>query len=134
MGRHMRWIKSGIKIHAAVVACLVVAGCTATQSVNQPSQVQQTATDERGPTTGARPGEACYPIEYRRLRVQTKFSVVVKVNPDGKGTIHQFPNDISDQWRDAAECVIAKQTFNPARRDGQPVVGFISVPITFALN
>lgn len=134
MGRHMPWTKSDYRTHAAVVAFLVVVGCTAPQSVNQPSQVQQTITGERSPTTGARPGEACYPTEYRRLRVQTKFSVVVKVSPDGKGTIHQFPDDLSEQWRDAAECVVAKLTFKPARRDGQPVVGFTSVPITFALN
>lgn len=112
-------------VRRALAISVLCAGCATTQTPT---------TEGAGGADKAPRDRACYPVEYRRLGIEARFDVVVDISLDGKGTISRFPDGLSDEWRAAAQCAVAKLAFSPARRNGQPVPGSMSLPITFSLK
>ena len=78
---------------------------------------------------------ACYPSASRRLNEEGRVIVTVTIGVDGRMSNIQTSQSSGFERLDAAtECVIRKLTFNPGRRDGQPVEAQATLPVTFKLE
>lgn len=78
---------------------------------------------------------SCYPSASRRLNEEGRVTVVVTIGTDGKMSSTKVAQSSGFERLDgAAECVLRKLTFNPGKRDGQPVEAQATLPITFKLE
>ena len=83
------------------------------------------------PPTVVRRARATYPVAAERFGVSARVLVRAEVNADGtlrNVYIQESENPIFDE---SALAAARKTTFRPARRDGVPVEGGISLPFTF---
>lgn len=78
---------------------------------------------------------ACYPSASRRLNEEGRVVVTLTIGVDGRMSDLQIAQSSGFERLDGAtECVIRKLTFNPAKRDGQPIEGQATLPVTFKLE
>jgi protein TonB len=78
---------------------------------------------------------SCYPSASRRLNEEGRVIVTVTIGTDGKMVDTKTAQSSGFERLDgAAECVIRKLSFNPGKRDGQPVEAQATLPITFKLQ
>ena len=78
---------------------------------------------------------ACYPSASRRLHEEGRVVVSITIDATGKaGAMKVTQGSGFERLDAAAECVIRRLTFNPGRRDGQPVEAQAVLPIVFKLE
>lgn len=78
---------------------------------------------------------ACYPSASRRLNEEGRVVVAITIDATGKaGAMSVQQSSGFERLDGAAECVIRRLTFNPGRRDGQPVEAQAVLPIVFKLE
>lgn len=77
----------------------------------------------------------CYPSASRRLNEEGRVIAMVTIGTDGRmSDIRIVQSSGFERLDGATECVIRKLTFNPGRRDGQPVEAQATLPVTFKLE
>jgi protein TonB len=121
---------------SAITARVAEAPPPRVQAPPPPKPVQITA-----PTLRARGDRiaaainACYPSASRRLNEEGRVVVSITIDATGKaGTMSVTQSSGFERLDAAAECVIRRLTFNPGRRDGQPVEAQAVLPIVFKLE
>lgn len=78
---------------------------------------------------------ACYPSASRRLNEEGRVVVMVTIGTDGRmSDIKTVQSSGFERLDGATECVIRKLTFNPGKRDGQPIEAQATLPVTFKLE
>lgn len=78
---------------------------------------------------------SCYPSASRRLSEEGRVVVTVTIEADGKsGDVAIAQSSGFERLDGAAECVVRKLSFNPGKRDGQPIDAQATLPITFKLE
>ncbi len=78
---------------------------------------------------------ACYPSASRRLNEEGRVVATVTIGTDGRMSDFRVTQSSGFERLDGAtECVIRKLTFNPGKRDGQPIEAQATLPVTFKLE
>ena len=78
---------------------------------------------------------ACYPSASRRLNEEGRVVATVTIGTDGRMSDLRVTQSSGFERLDGAtESVIRKLTFNPGKRDGQPIEAQATLPVTFKLE